>query len=137
MSSLSIQLKNQAKIVKAFRDSPKEMAKAIQNTLEQVGGEAVGKVKVNIASGTDMWKAPLDTGAMMRGISVTEKTPLKVVISPDMNTTPYAKYVHDGTGKMRARPFLEITKNRDGKYLEGFFQRTLDKFVDDLAKKIG
>lgn len=137
MSSVNIQLKNQAKIVKVFKDSPKEMARAIQRTLEQVGGEAVGKVKTNIASGTDMWKAPVDTGAMMRGISVTQKTPLRVVIEPNMTVTPYAKFVHDGTGRMKERPFFDITKKRDGKYLQGFFKRTLDKFADDLAKKIG
>jgi hypothetical protein len=84
-----------------------------------------------------MYKAPVDTGSMMRGIQLSEKAPLKVVITPNMSATPYAMAVHQGTRKMRERPFLEITKNVEGKNIQSFFQRTIDNFVKELARKIG
>lgn len=133
MSNISITLKNQSRIVKAFRDAPNELAKAIQDALAQTGGETVGKVKQIIASGTMMWKAPVDTGTMMRNISLIEKTPTRVVIAPNLSVTPYAKYVHDGK---RPRPFLDITAQTEGKNIVAFFQRTLTNFVETLAKKI-
>lgn len=137
MSNLQITIRNQGRITKAFKDAPRELAKVIQKALEQTGGETVGKVKQVIASGTGMYKAPVDTGTMMRNISIIEKTPIKIVISPNMSVTPYAKYIHEGTQNMQGRPFLEITKDLEGKNIQSFFQRTLTNFVNDLARKIG
>jgi len=135
MSNISISLKHEKRILGAFRASPGDLAKAIQKALEQTGGETVGKVKQVIASGTGMWKAPVDTGTMMRNISIVEKTPVKVVISPNMTITPYAYHVHE-SGK-RPRPFLDITAKTEAKNIQSFFQRTLERFASDLARKIG
>lgn len=84
-----------------------------------------------------MWKSPLDTGTMMRNVQIVEKSPLRVVISPSNTITPYAKFVHEGTSRMQARPFLEITKQTEEKNIQSFFHRTLEGFVRALARKIG
>ena len=110
MSSLNITLKNADRIHRAVSNAPSVFAVALQRAIEQTGGETLGKVKKVITSGTGMWKAPVDTGAMRGNISITEKVPLRVVIEPNQSITPYARYVHDGTAHMQARPFLEITQ---------------------------
>ena len=137
MSSLSISLKDEARIRRAFSNAPRELVVALQRAMEQTGGETLGKVKQVVTSGTGMWKAPVDTGAMRNNISITEKVPLRVVIEPNQSVTPYAKYVHEGTSNMTARPFLEITKQTQERSIRSFFERTLNNFVNDLARKIG
>lgn len=137
MSSLSISLKNEPRIKRAFAKAPREFMAVLQKAMEQTGGETLGKVKQVITSGTGMWKAPVDTGAMRGNISITEKVPLRVVIEPNQSITPYAKYVHDGTSNMSARPFLEITKQTEEKNIRSFFERTLNNFVNELSRNIG
>lgn len=137
MSSISISLLNKNRVLGAFNVAPRDLARAIQKAVEQTGGETLGKVKQIITTGQGMWKAPVDTGAMRSNIRITQKMPLKVVIEPNLSVTPYAAYVHEGTSSMRKRPFFEITAQSEEKRMQAFFQRTLDRFVKDLARKIG
>ena len=137
MSNIKIELLNKKRIIKAFQDAPNDLAKAIQTALEQTGGETVRKAKQIVTSGSGMWKAPVDTGKMRQGIYISEKTPLRVVIQPNLSITPYAQFVHEGTRKMKARPFMTITKEQEGKNIASFFQRTLNNFVNELSRKIG
>ena len=137
MSNISIQLLNKARVMSAFKNSPKDLAKAIQLALAQAGGETVRKVKTIIATGRNMYKAPVDTGMMMKNIHISEKSPLRVVIEPSMSVTPYAVFVHQGTKRMKPRPFFEITRDTEQKNIQAFFSRTLDNFVKELARKIG
>lgn len=120
--------------MRAFRDAPEIMAKNIQDALLKVGGYTVGEVKLIITAGTDMWKPPIKTGAMRRGIQITQKLPLKVVIQPS-SITPYASYVHEGTRKMRARPFFEITAKHSQKDIEKFFNIALENAVKQIASR--
>lgn len=127
---------DEKRILRAFKSAPKEMTQAVEMTVRQVGGEAVGKVKEHITFGTDMWKSPVKTGAMRRMISIVETRPLKVTVAPNLSITPYAVYVHEGTRYMKERPFFDITKRHEEKYLIGFFQKTIDRFAKDLIKKL-
>ena len=136
MANVSLKLLNDKKIIQAFKVAPKQMTQAVEMTVRQVGGEAVGKVKEHITYGTDMWKSPIKTGTMRRMISIVETRPLKVTIAPNLSVTPYAVYVHEGTRYMRKRPFFDITKRHEEKYLIGFFKKTIEKFAKELTKKI-
>jgi HK97 gp10 family phage protein len=137
MSNIKVEFKNKARILAVMKSAPNDLAKAIQKALEQAGGETVGKVKQVIYTGRNMWKAPVDTGKMVQNINISEKTPLKIVITPAMGITPYALFVHQGTGRMKARPYFEITKATEQKNIQSFFSRTLDNFVKDLARRMG
>jgi len=134
MVAIKIKLKNSAKLLAAFRQAPRIMAKELQNTILKVGGFTVGEVKKHITTGTNMWKPPIRTGAMRRGISISQKMKLKVVISTS-SITPYALYVHEGTRKMQARPFFDITAKRSKKDIERFFNKALDSAVKKIARK--
>lgn len=95
----------------AWKKFPNEMANALAEALKTTGVFLTGKVKEHITAGTDMWKSPIDTGALRRGIHpIFESGKTRIVPS---SVTPYASYVHDGTGRMRARPFFDITAARE------------------------
>lgn len=134
MAILEIKIKNIDKLVKAFREAPKVMANELQSAIGKVGGFTVGEVKKHITAGTDMFKSPIDTGAMISGINVFSIGKLKVTIKPS-TITPYAKFVHEGTKRMRARPFFDITAKRSKKEIEDFFSRALDTAVNKIVNK--
>lgn len=136
MASLKFEFKNEARIIRAFRQAPTDFLGMVQKALEHTGGETVGKVKNVITSGTMMWKAPLDTGMMRGNISLSEKSPMKVTIAPNLTVTPYAKYVHEGTRFMTARPFLDITVETEQANIQSFFSRTINNFLNDLARRV-
>ena len=130
MPQISLTIKNEAKIARAWGKFPAEMAKAIASTLQSSGVFMTGKVKEYIAAGTGMWKAPLDTGALRRGIHpIFEST--KAYIRPS-DATPYATYVHEGTGRMKARPFFQITADREAGSLQKFALQQIEKALNTL-----
>lgn len=128
-----IEIKNIERIIYAFQKAPEEMGKGIQRALERVGVFVEGKTKEHITAGTDMWKAPIDTGAMRSGIN-TSFTPSQAVIRPS-SSTPYAEYVHEGTKRMRARPFFEITAKNEEKRIEDMFNKELEDIVNRITSK--
>lgn len=132
---ITLKLKNEAKILQAFRNSPKDFADELQKAMQGVSVYTLGQVKSIITSGISMWKPPIDTGAMRRGIQVKEVKPLRAIIIPSA-TTPYAKFVHDGTRRMKARPFFDITVKEKQKDVQKFFQKALDNVVNKIARSI-
>lgn len=133
MSEVTITIKNFDRLEKMYSNAPKKLAEAISLTLERTGLFSATRVKENITMGTNMWKPPIATGAMRRGIQVTEKQPMKIYVrASDM--TPYSKYVHEGTFKMRARPFFTITAVKDAKKVQDFFYADLTKRLDSIFK---
>lgn len=63
--------------------------------------------------------SPVDTGRLKRSIKADVKG-LEANIGTDVE---YAHFVHDGTYKMEARPFLESAANKE---LEGIEDRIAD-----------
>lgn len=130
MASISFLIKNQAKIARAWKQAPAEMGKAIAEIIQTSGTFVTGKVKEHIRAGTDMWKSPIDTGAMRQGIQpVFEKA--MAIIRPS-SATPYAVFVHEGTKTMRARPFFEITKRHEEKNVAKIAQQRINQFLKKL-----
>lgn len=111
MANLSISMKNESKVIKAWKMAPAEMGKAMAEVIQRLGVYLTGQVKEYIRSGTDMWKAPLDTGRMMGGIHPVFDG-MKAYIRPS-TITPYAQDVHEGTSRMQARPFFDITATHE------------------------
>lgn len=134
MTTLNIQIKNGDKLIRAFREAPDLMAKELQSSIKKVGLFTVGEVKKIITSGTGMWKPPIKTGALRRGIQIRQTNKLRVIITP-ADITPYALYVHEGTWKMQARPFFKITAKRKNREIEAFFNVVLDNIVKKIINK--
>ncbi len=133
--NIKIELKNEKRIREAFNNAPKEFGRELQKAVDKTGGYTLAKVKTVVTSGIMMWKAPVDTGTMRRHINISQKTPLSVTIAPNTTITPYAEFVHQGTRNMKARPFLEITKETEEKNIKKFFEEAVESFVNNLSRK--
>lgn len=125
---IKVRFKNLARVQRAFKKAPAKMSRGLRFAMARAGVFAVREVKSHITAGTNMWKPPIDTGDMRRHIQIAERRPLQVTIRPSKKT-PYARFVHDGTWKMKARPFFEITEKHSRKDIERFFQKELDKIA--------
>lgn len=130
MANLSITMSNEKRIMKAWKAAPKEMGKAIASAIQRAGVYMSGQVKEYIRSGTDMWKAPLDTGRLMGGIHPVFDGS-KAYIKPS-TITPYAEFVHEGTGRMQARPFFDIASNREAQNVGKMAMEVIEKTLKQL-----
>lgn len=73
----------------------------LKNALDAVGSEAVALIRDQMLSGYT--KAPYDTGNLFRSIDHDVRSENTVAVGTDVD---YGKYVHEGTYKMAARPFI-------------------------------
>lgn len=129
---ISLKLKNEARILQAFRNAPQDMAKELQKAVQKTALETSGIIREKIIpGGIMMWKPPIKTGMMRRGIQVREVKPLQAIIRPSTDT-PYALFVHEGTRRMKARPFFEITAKVKGKEVQKFFEAVIANVIKKL-----
>jgi HK97 gp10 family phage protein len=133
MANVSIEIKNGERIIGAFKKSPLIMAKGLQDAVLKIGVFTAGEVKKVITQGEDMFKSPVDTGAMRRGIQMSQTGKLKAIIRPS-RLTPYALFVHEGTRFMRARPFFQITADRHKDAISKFFLKELETIVKAINR---
>lgn len=130
--NIKIKVKNLDKVTKKFGLAGSTFKISIARALKRLGGEMVGKTKGHITKGTGMWKPPIDTGAMRQGIGMSASG-LKVVIS-SATRTDYAAYVHEGSFKMRKRPFMEITAKEEKRFIEKVVASEIDKELKRILK---
>lgn len=92
MNNISITL-DVASVTKFFKEIPENLERAIATTIQKATLLIERDAKIG---------APVDTGRLRSSIS-SEIRPLSSTVSTHTN---YARYVHDGTRFMRARPFM-------------------------------
>ncbi len=133
MANLSIEIKDGTRLLQAFKQAPEKMAKGIQDSVLKVAVFSSGEVKKVITTGEDMFKSPIDTGAMRRGIQMSQTGKFQAIIKPS-RITPYALFVHEGTRFMKARPFFDITARRHKDPITRFFFNEIDAIAKKLLK---
>lgn len=70
----------------------------------------------------------------LRDTHETQISGLQASIGPNQRTAPYARFVHDGTSKMRGRPWLDhVKQSRDGE-IRNLYRDMLKVISGDLAK---
>jgi len=127
MVKLEIKIKNGKQLLAKMNKYPNRMAKELQMAMAKVAVFGSGAVKGVITSGVDMWKSPIKTGQMRQGISA-KSSGLRAEIKTS-SRTPYAIYVHEGTRRMRKRPFMSITAKRKRKDIERFFNKAIENAI--------
>jgi len=133
MANISIEIKNGDKIMRAFKQAPEKMSRGIQDSILKVAVFTSGEVKKVITTGEDMWKSPIDTGAMRRGVQMSQTGKFKAIIKPS-RMTPYALFVHEGTRFMKARPFFDVTAKRHKDPITRFFFNEIEAITKKLLK---
>ena len=69
----------------------------------------------------------------LRDSHMTEIDGLEGRIGPNLSAAPYAVYVHEGTGRMKARPWLDYVKKTSMGDIETLYRRMLENIISDLA----
>lgn len=123
MATYGVTIKNLAEIRRAFQLSPKLMATELD--------AAIKKSAISIQRDS-MINSPVLTGYLRASHEVTF-TPLKGVIEPTAN---YAIYVHEGTYKMAARPFLADAVQTNEQKVNDYFVKAVDNVFGAIGRMV-
>jgi hypothetical protein len=135
MMNVKVSLQDEKRIVSAFKAFPEVLTRELMKASQKAGIFGVGEVKYHITAGTEMYKVPILTGAMRRGIHLAEKKPMEVTIRYS-NLTPYAAQVHEGGAKFKApRPFFDITARNSKDKISEFFTQAIDIAIKRTIKR--
>lgn len=77
---------------------------------------------------------PFRSGNLLDNARDRVFTAYSLIISTDLNTAPYGLYVHDGTRKMKARPYYDAAVEKTEAEREDAINKFMDEVVKDLAK---
>lgn len=126
-------------IEESMEDIAKEVATEIlEGAIQNVNGPYIGKRKLNhrlkIAG---FYKQPypvaVRTGSLKRSLKIKRMGRARQKVFADRNIANYACHVHDGTSRMRARPFLDDAVDYvlgSGRYLD-----IAGNIIDDVLNK--
>ncbi len=121
---IKIEFPNLQKVLRALATAPKQTRDAVNRAIRR----SIYKVQ-----NTALPLTPIDTGALRRSLSAgTSFRDFYGEIYPYME---YAIYVHEGTYKMRARPFLKTAMDRDYSEVKRIFESELGTGLDNIVKE--
>ena len=78
---------------------------------------------------------PVVYGQLRRSIKSVRFTPTLGAVYSDDNIAPYNKFVHDGTRKMKPRPFLQMAVIANRPLIKKKIERELHKLVRKVGLK--
>jgi len=108
-------------LAKFFIRAKSEYNQTMMRNPWQVGGSGGG--------------APVDTGALRDSHqSGTKIRPFKMTFGPDERIASYAGYVHEGTNRMKARPWLNYTFDKKERKVRDLADDMLQTIVKDLSR---
>jgi len=126
MTNFNIEIKNLKKFKKALAQSPELAKKTLKNSLE----ESVYEWQRQSGMVT-----PVDTGRLRRGVvnpSSIRVDKARAILSPNIE---YAIYVHEGTSRMKKRPFFKWGLDRAKRKIQKIFEANIDKLFKNIADK--
>ena len=122
MPKYGVKIKNLDKFTKALSQYPqiarKYFARAIENATYQL-------------QRASKRRTPVDTG-LLRDTIYALHSPIEGKVIPAQE---YAPYVHEGTYKMKARPFLKWGMEDADKEIQNTFERELENTMKEIARR--
>ena len=135
MSTINVEIKNLPQIRAAFGKAPLLMTanlnKAISDTINDIQSEELVQypaLGINVI-----------TGNLQKSIiQGTRMSNLRGEVGPNAGGggVAYAGYVHDGTPKMEARPFLLEAINVKKNNIEDHFQKAVQRTLDQIGAMV-
>lgn len=121
MPSFNVQITNLEQIRSAFKRAPEKMAKNLDLAIRK---------SVIAIQRQSMINSPVDTGRL-RNSHQSLFDVLKGTVQPTAN---YAIYVHEGTSRMKGRPFLAMAVQSESGNVNKNFQKAVQDTLDEIAK---
>lgn len=149
MLEIKIKINNISKIKAAFVKAPAHMTKNLSEAIKQT---------IFFIKGDSQRRAPVRTGRL-RGSAETSFSPLRGEVQ---YKTDYALYVHEGTSPytirpkskqalfwkgaahpvakvnhpgIKANPFLRRSVEASGNQIDSFFEKAVEKTLEEIAKE--
>lgn len=137
MAEITVTIKNLPQIRSAFRKAPVKMAtelnEAIKKSIFTIERESKPRTPVD----TGRLRASLGGGSFEGGSYKEGHGRLfKKFYGEIGSNVKYALFVHDGTSRMKARPFLMKGVKASETQIDGFFTKAVQNALDDIARSI-
>ncbi len=133
---IGIKIKNLEVLQWAMKNFPQKTGKNLQEAIAK-STMLLSRTSSKIIAGKTVHAKAVDTGTLLRSITPRVKI-LKGTVSPDSGRNvplKYAKYVHEGTKRMEARPFFDqAVEDTQGK-IDKFFEEALTNSLKIFSKK--
>lgn len=123
MPNIQVKITNLAEIQAAFKKAPMTMARNLQTAITRSALAVQRQSMIN---------SPVLTG-YLRASHQSIFEPLKATIQPMAN---YAIYVHEGTSRMEARPFLLEAVESETENINDNFHKAVQDTLDEIAKEV-
>lgn len=131
MASVNITIKNLPQIKAAFAQAPHEMSIELNKAIKLGMFALQGETLLNVGGSRGI-------KIVTRGLINAARRPptfqmLKSVYEIDI---PYGIYVHDGTSRMAARPFLDNAAQTKEDQINQYFTNALDNVLNKIARAV-
>ena len=125
MPQIVITIKGLNSLKRALVQSPMEVKKELSNAV---------RTATNFIRPIMVTEAPIKTGLLRRNI-YARASGLTGAVGPNLEITPYAYFVHEGTRRIkRKNPFVIRTAQKVEKPVEIIFQNAVNNVVRKIAK---
>ena len=122
MITVELKAKGLKQLIDSFNKAPVIIYKALDTAVKRSAWIITRDIKA---------VTPVDTGNLKRGIR-PEFRPMAARILP--HNAPYAIYVHEGTSRMRPRPFMLIGLRHAMPAVENDFNKAIDVALKEITK---
>lgn len=112
----SVRLKGLNKLTSATTSVAAGIGRDIAAGIREAAAVVEGESKKAITSG---YTRAILTGNLRRSIGIGEIRPFRATVRP---TAYYATYVHEGTSRMRPRPFMKVGLENSHDAIEKIFK---------------
>lgn len=120
---IKVEVKNLEQIKMALAKMPREMVPAL--------GDAITKSAFRVEREAKIL-SPVDTGRLRSSINTSYGFgPLGIGAKVATNTE-YAIFVHEGTARMKARPFMKQAVELAKRDIGGFFDMAVEKVIKNI-----
>lgn len=106
--------------------------KGIVNNPWRIGGKAGGSPVSNDPRYPRAYQR--QRSGNLRDTHITKVETWRGSIGPNLQAAPYGIFVHEGTGKMEKRPWLDYVKKNKQSQIKKLYRGMLENIVKDLAK---
>lgn len=122
MPTVTIQIKNLKQIQHAFGLAPRLM--------RQNFNKAIGLSLIKIERDSKL-RTPVDTGRLR----ASHRTVLRDLYGEVGTHTEYDTFVHEGTRRMRARPYLRNAVETNETFVTQTFAKAAQDVLDDIGRR--
>ena len=120
---IGIQIANITQLLRKYEDRPRDVIGAVSTAIKKSVYLLERASKEALTTG---WTRAIRTGRLRAETKVQDVQPLKGSVYSNVN---YAVYVHEGTYKMRERPYFRVAADKSRPDIKRIFEGEISKVL--------